>query len=106
MDAQQQHDRSLVRKLNKLNLAGSRQRLEALLKAMKYLGTASGTIEVEVCFYDDAEKTKLLPSIADLSTALPLRENAGHPLPIGTGAIWVRTLPARSGGATGCGGGA
>ena len=33
MDAQQQHDRSLVRKLNKLNLAGSRQRLEALLKA-------------------------------------------------------------------------
>ncbi len=30
MDAQQQHDRSLVRKLN---LAGSRQRLEALLKA-------------------------------------------------------------------------
>ena len=33
MDAQQQHDRSLVRKLKKLNLAGSRQRLEALLKA-------------------------------------------------------------------------
>ena len=33
MDAQQQHDRSLVRKLNKLNLAGSRKRLEALLKA-------------------------------------------------------------------------
>ena len=30
MDAQQQHDRSLVRKLN---LAGSRQRLEALLKS-------------------------------------------------------------------------
>ena len=33
MDAQQQHDRSLARKLKKLNLAGSRQRLEALLKA-------------------------------------------------------------------------
>ncbi len=33
MDAQQQHDRSLVRKLKKLNLTGSRQRLEALLKA-------------------------------------------------------------------------